>query len=136
MKKNKLFKTILLMMLFILASGIIFWFTAIYRLDLPKKKIVVNGKEISVWVAETQNAREQGLQNIIWLPKSSGMLFTFDQPGRYCFWNKNTLRSLKLIFMRGGKITEEIKLQSIWKGEYKVCPLYDADSVLEMIDSR
>jgi hypothetical protein len=105
-------------------------------LDLPKKKIVVNGKEISVWVAETQSAREQGLQNIIWFPKSSGMLFTFDQPGRYCFWNKNTLRSLKLIFMRDGQVTEEIKLQSIWKGEYTVCPLYDADSVLEMIDSR
>jgi len=131
--KKKISKVILIIILLLLL-GVGFWFTAIFRVSLHKKKIIVNGKEILVWVADTQSAREQGLQNIIWLPKNSGMLFVFDQPGQYCFWNKNTLRSLKLIFMRDGKVTEEANLQSIWKGEQTICPVYDADSVLEVIN--
>jgi uncharacterized membrane protein (UPF0127 family) len=134
MKKQKLFKIILSIFFLLLVSGTIFWFTAIFRLSLQKKTIVVNGKEIFAWIADTQIAREQGLQNIIWLPRSSGMLFVFDRPGQYCFWNKNTLRSLKLIFMRDGKVTEEINLQSIWKGKQTICPMYDADSVLEVFN--
>lgn len=133
MKNNKLFKNILIAILLFLIFGIIFWFTAIFRLPLQKKKIIVEGKEIVVWIANTEDTREQGLQNIIWLPKNSGMLFVFDQPGQYCFWNRNTLRSLKLIFMRDGKVTEEANLQSIWKGKQTICPVYDADSVLEVI---
>ncbi|MFA6281439.1 MAG: DUF192 domain-containing protein [Candidatus Omnitrophota bacterium] len=134
MKKNKFFRATLILTLLILAAGTIFWFTAIFRLSLPKKKIVINGKEISVWIAQTETAREGGLQNIIWLPKNSGMLFVFARPGQYCFWNKNTLRSLKLIFMRDGKVTEEVFLRPIWKGKQTICPVYDADSVLEVIE--
>ncbi|MFA5272433.1 MAG: DUF192 domain-containing protein [Candidatus Omnitrophota bacterium] len=134
MKKKRLFKIIVSIFFLLLISGTIFWFTAIFRIPLQKKTRVVNGKEILAWVADTQSAREQGLQNIIWLPKSTGMLFVFDQPGQYCFWNKNTPRSLKLIFMRDGKVTEEANLQSIWKGEQTVCPVHDIDSVLEMIE--
>ncbi len=118
----------------ILLSGTIFWVTAIYRLPLKTQKIIVNGKKIFVWVADTEDSREQGLQNIIWLPKNSGMLFVFDQPGKYCFWNKNTLRSLKLIFMNKGKITEEKYLPSIWKGKQTICPRQKADNVIEIID--
>lgn len=132
--KRKIFKIILITVFLSLLFVAGFWFTAIFRVSLQKKKITVNAKEVIVWVADTQSAREQGLQNIIWLPKNSGMLFVFDRPGQYCFWNKNTLRSLKLIFMRDKKVTEEIRLQSIWKGKQTVCPMYEADSVLEIIN--
>lgn len=121
-----------IVLLLLLAAG--FWFTAIFRVSLHQKKIIVNGREMLAWIADTQSTREQGLQNIIWLPKNSGMLFVFERPGQYCFWNKNTLRSLKLIFMRDGKVTEEVLLRSIWKGEQTICPVYDADSVLEVIN--
>jgi len=131
--KKKISKVILIIVL-LLSLGAGFWFTAIFRVSLHQKKIIVNGEEMLVWIADTQSAREQGLQNIIWLPKNSGMLFVFDQPGQYCFWNRNTLRSLKLIFMCDGKVTEEANLQSIWKGKQTICPVYDADSVLEVIN--
>jgi len=111
-----------------------FWLTAIFRLPLEKRKVKVSDKELIVWVADTYDKRLQGLQNIIWMPKDRGMLFIFDSADRYCFWNKNTLMHLKLIFMRQGTVTEELELAPIWKGKQTVCPRYEADSVVEMVD--
>jgi uncharacterized membrane protein (UPF0127 family) len=112
--------------LLILLSGLlIFWFTAILRLPLKKREIDISGKRMTVWVADTHESRLAGLQNIIWMPQKTGMLFVFDRADRYCFWNKNTLIPLRLIFMREGNVTEEFKLQPIWKGKQSICPLYE-----------
>ncbi|MCK9615442.1 MAG: DUF192 domain-containing protein [Candidatus Omnitrophica bacterium] len=131
--RNIRFK-LLLVFLVLLLSGLIFWLTAIFRFPLEQKRMEVSGKQLIVWVADTYDKRLQGLQNIIWMPKDRGMLFIFDSADRYCFWNKNTLMPLKLIFMRQGIITEEIELVPIWKGKQTVCPRYEADSVIEVID--
>jgi len=124
----------LLIILILLICGFLFWFTAILRFPLEKRKIKVLDKELTVWVADTEQARLKGLQNIIWMPKNCGMLFVFDAPDKYCFWNKNTLMPLRLIFMRDGYVTEEIKLNPVWKGKQTVCPRYEADCVIEIID--
>lgn len=125
----------LLIILIVLICGFLFWLTAIFRLPLEKRKIKVLDKELLVWVADKEEARLQGLQNIIWMPKSRGMLFVFDAPDKYCFWNKNTLMPLKLIFMRDGKVTEELKLKPVWRGRETICPRYEADSVVEVISN-
>ena len=127
-------KYILICFIFIIIFFVAFWFTAIFRLPLEKRKIKVSDKKLIVWVADTHDKRLQGLQNIIWMPKDRGMLFAFDSADRYCFWNKNTLIPLKLIFMRQGIVTEEIELAPIWKGRQTICPRYEADSVVEVID--
>ncbi|MFA5337066.1 MAG: DUF192 domain-containing protein [Candidatus Omnitrophota bacterium] len=126
-------KYILICFIFIIIFFVAFWFTAIFRLPLEKRKIKVSDKKLIVWVADTHDKRLQGLQNIIWMPKDRGMLFAFDSADRYCFWNKNTLIPLKLIFMRQGIVTEEIELAPIWKGRQTICPRYEADSVVEVI---
>lgn len=123
---------ILIVILVFSACGLAFWFTAIFRFQLKEKEIKVADKKIIAWVADTHEARLNGLQNIIWMPKSRGMLFVFDAPDKYCFWNKNTLIPLKLIFMRSGQVTEEFELNPIWKGKQTICPNYDADCVLEI----
>ncbi|MDD4954957.1 MAG: DUF192 domain-containing protein [Candidatus Omnitrophica bacterium] len=123
---------LLLIVLIVLLSGFFFWFTAALRFRLKERKINVSGRQLTVWVADTQEARLKGLQNIIWLPKNRGMLFAFNTPDQYCFWNKNTLIPLKLIFMRGEKVTEELELRPIWKGQQTICPNYDADCVIEV----
>jgi len=125
----------LLIVLIILISCFLFWFTAILRLPLEERKMKILNKELVVWVADTHQARLKGLQNIIWMPKNRGMLFVFDIPDKHCFWNKNTLMPLKLIFMRGGEVTEELELRPIWKGKQTVCPRYDADCVIEIINN-
>lgn len=127
-------KHILIIFISIIIFFTIFWCTAIFRFPLEQRRIKVSDKELIVWVADTQKERLQGLQNIIWMPKDRGMLFIFEAADRYCFWNKNTLIPLKLIFMRQGTVTEEIELKPIWKGEQTVCPMYEADSVIEIIN--
>jgi uncharacterized membrane protein (UPF0127 family) len=105
-------------------------------LNYPKRKINIHGKEITVWVADDEAKRVLGLQNILKLPKDTGMLFVFDKPGAYCFWNKNTYLDLKLIFMNKGSIVQESRLPSIKNGIATICPDLEADSVLEIEDAE
>ncbi|WP_425045549.1 DUF192 domain-containing protein [Primorskyibacter sp. S87] len=59
----------------------------------------------SVELAETQESRAQGLMFRESMPRSSGMLFVFEKPGRVAFWMKNTLISLDMIFVdRTGRV--------------------------------
>jgi uncharacterized membrane protein (UPF0127 family) len=122
----------LFLLMLILAAVVVFLGTAIFRLPLEKKKINIEGKELLVWVAQTHEQRLQGLQNIIWVPKGSGMLFVFERPDDYCFWNKNTLLPLDLIFMLHGEIVAKIPLRPIWQGKQTVCPPGPVDSVIEI----
>jgi len=52
----------------------------------------------SVELADTPQARAQGLMFRESLPKSRGMLFIYDRPQRAVFWMKNTLIPLDMIF--------------------------------------
>ncbi|MFA5008702.1 MAG: DUF192 domain-containing protein [Candidatus Omnitrophota bacterium] len=122
----------LFIFLILFVCGLLLWFTAIFRLPLEKRKMNISGKELTVWVVDSEVKRLQGLQNIIWMPKDRGMLFVFNAPDRYCFWNKNTFIPLNLIFMRGEKIVNEIYLKPIWQGKQTVCPVEPADAVLEI----
>ncbi|MDP2924493.1 MAG: DUF192 domain-containing protein [Candidatus Omnitrophota bacterium] len=104
-----------------------------FRLPQERKKINISGKEISVWVARTDKEREQGLQNIMWLPKNTGMLFIFSKQSNRCFWNKNTFLKLKLIFLKEGKEVKASHLSSIWEGKKTICSDLPVDSVLELV---
>ncbi len=53
----------------------------------------------SVEVADTQEARAQGLMNRESLPASAGMLFVYPRPRSVGFWMKDTLIPLDMIFM-------------------------------------
>lgn len=101
-------------------------------MPFEKRKVSVMGKEFRVLVAKDEESRLRGLQNIIWMPKDMGMLFVFETPDSYCFWNKNTLIPLNLIFMRGERIVGKVYLKPMWQGEQTVCPNEPIDSVLEV----
>jgi uncharacterized membrane protein (UPF0127 family) len=127
----------------ILFSGVIMFYLQnqlfaanIEDLNYQKRKITIHDKEITVWVADDEAKRILGLQNILKLPKDCGMLFVFDKPDLYCFWNKNTFLNLKLIFMNKGVIVQESKLPAIKNGSLTVCTNSAADSVLEIEDTE
>lgn len=61
--------------------------------------IEVNDKVYKVKIADTEELRETGLQNIEKLPKDEGMLFVFDEPQEVSFWMKDTLINLDIIFI-------------------------------------
>ena len=52
-------------------------------------------------IADTNDSRAQGLQNVETLNTDEGMMFTFeDGPSVEHFWNKNTLMHLNVVWVR------------------------------------
>ena len=52
-----------------------------------------------VEVAATPTQRQQGLMGRTYLPADGGMLFVFEQPGRHCFWMRDTPLPLSIAFI-------------------------------------
>ena len=52
----------------------------------------------SVDVADTPEARAEGLMHVESMPRSAGMLFVYPAPRRARFWMKNTLIPLDILF--------------------------------------
>lgn len=75
-------------------------------------KIKIKDKTYSVKIADTDETREEGLQNIKTLPENEGMLFIFEEPQTVSFWMKDTLIPLDIIF-----INEELQIISVSQGE-------------------
>jgi uncharacterized protein len=65
------------------------------RLDL---KLPDGRESFAVEVADNDEERGKGLMFRPSLPKASGMLFVYEDPGRRKFWMKNTLIPLDMIF--------------------------------------
>ena len=73
--------------------------------DLPTRKLVVNGQELTVEVASTPQTRETGLMNRFSLQPDHGMLFIFEAPQPLAFWMKDTYVPLSIAFVdRNGRI--------------------------------
>jgi uncharacterized membrane protein (UPF0127 family) len=54
---------------------------------------------IQVEIARTMEARSQGLMHRPSLAENAGMLFVFDEDGKWGFWMKNTLIPLSIAFI-------------------------------------
>ncbi len=71
------------------------------------KKINVAGTPVRVEVADTEEERINGLSNRDRLPENQGMLFVFEEPGRYPIWMRNMRFSLDVYWLDGqGKIVD------------------------------
>ena len=69
---------------------------------LSTSAVVVNDHTIRVWLATTEDQREEGL---MWVPETEiaddqGMLFVFPDERYLGFWMKNTITSLDIAFAR------------------------------------
>jgi len=62
-------------------------------------KLIVNNKTYKVKVAQTEDEREVGLQNVTELPEDEGMLFVFDESDEVSFWMQDTKINLDIIFI-------------------------------------
>ena len=69
----------------------------------PTGEVTIRGAHptlrFKVWVAATDDHREQGLMYVQHLDPDQGMLFVFPSPDIQTFWMKNTYVSLDLIFI-------------------------------------
>jgi len=61
--------------------------------------IEVNDKVYKVEVAQTDEEKEKGLQNVQSLPEDDGLLFDYGEPQSVSFWMDQTLIPLDIIFI-------------------------------------
>ena len=87
-------------------------------------KIKINDKEYIVEVAETEDQKEIGLQNMHYLPEDEGMLFVYDEPEDIGFWMEDTYIPLDIIF-----INEDFKVISVAKGEPESKDIHEEKNV-------
>jgi uncharacterized protein len=74
-------------------------FNLVQQTTPATKQLTVGKTTVSVEVADTPKAREIGLMNRKSLAKNTGMVFIFEEGGRYPFWMKNTLIPLDIIWI-------------------------------------
>lgn len=97
--------------LFIVAVGILMQKTSFLpstptpQPTVTKPTVTINGKVISVEIAETNEEREKGLSGVASLEANSGMLFVFDDGGNIpTFWMKGMIMPIDILWISDGKI--------------------------------
>ena len=60
--------------------------------------------EFELEIADTDELRQKGLMNRMYMPEKNGMLFVWDSPNLRYFWMKNTYIPLDIIYIRKGEV--------------------------------
>jgi uncharacterized membrane protein (UPF0127 family) len=95
--------------------------------------IWLNGRKISVEIAETEKQREDGLSRRQNLCSNCGMLFVFPDKEMQVFWMKEMLFDLDIIWIAGNKIIGISKNVSHQLGAREIVrSIAPADKVLEI----
>ena len=101
------------------------------QLQLPRTELRAGMFRIDAQVAQTFNERQTGLMHRKEMPAHEGMLFVFEQPGRQCFWMKNTLLPLTAAFVADdGTIVNLADMQPLSEASH--CSAQPVRYVLEM----
>jgi len=127
-----------LIVLAVLAALLIFYFITARG---PVKKISITNADgstvsVSVEIANNTATRMKGLMGRKSLGENEGMLFVFDNPGKYSFWMMNTTIPLDAVFIaENGSVVDIIAMQPCgWN--VTNCPTYvpkaEAKYVLEV----
>lgn len=66
-----------------------------------------------VAVADTAQARAQGLMFVEQMPLSEGMLFVYEAPKQASFWMRNTLIPLDIIFAGADGVVERVHANAV-----------------------
>lgn len=65
------------------------------------KKVYVAGTPLKVEVADTEEKRLNGLSGRSRMPENQGMLFVFEESGRYPIWMRNMQFSIDIYWLDG-----------------------------------
>ncbi len=98
--------------------------------DNVKKTIFIDGIQIRVEIADTQEKRRVGLMNRNSLKENEGMLFVFEEEQKMSFWMKNTTIPLSIAYISKSGIIKEIHDMSPLSER----PVYSSTSVLYALE--
>lgn len=105
--------------------------TAVAAGSAPLLPLRIGPHAFQVELAATPQQRERGLMRRTHLAADGGMLFVFEQPGRHCFWMKDTPLPLSIAFIDpAGRIVSLADMQP--RSEILHCPAADIRYALEV----
>lgn len=85
--------------------------SSIFNFDLKRSSsaVTINDQTYKVTVVDTDATRQQGLSGKKSLKENEGMLFVFQQKGKYPFWMKDMNFPIDIIFINDDTITDITK---------------------------
>lgn len=97
-------------------------------------EITVAGKPYKVLIAQTEEDKELGLQNVDYLEKNEGMLFDYSEelPKELSFWMKDTNIPLDIIFINNNGIIIQVSQGTPLSEEAIICSGEPIMAVLEV----
>src|SRR5438132_187387 len=97
------------------------------------QKVSLGGQTFYLEKAITKAEQEMGLGGRQELAHDQGMLFVFDEPGAYCFWMKDTLVNLDILwFDKDYRLIHRALNVSPDTYPTSFCPPRDAKYVVEL----
>jgi len=102
--------------------------------DSSLADVSINDAVLHTEVARTDAKKAEGLSGRTELEKDAGMLFVFDTPDIYVFWNKDTYIPLDILWINGNNVVYMLKNMPIYEGgeKYIETPTEKANYVLEV----
>jgi len=74
--------------------------------DLKEAEIVIGGKKMIVWLADSEETRYRGLSNVGELGSKSGMLFIHPEPGFHSYVMRQMKFDLDFVFIFGDEVVD------------------------------
>lgn len=105
----------------LIVFGFYRFYTQKEQVFLEEKTISINGKEINVYIADTESERIQGLSGRDSLPGDYGLLFISDYEGIQGIWMKDMNFSIDIAWLDRDKKIVDIK-ENISPLTYKTVP--------------
>jgi len=95
--------------------------------------VKIGGAVVNAEIARSAAKKELGLSGRDALAENAGMLFIFDAPKAYTFWNKDMRFSLDMIWMRNNTVVDISKGLPAFSGTpVTLAPKEPVDAVLEV----
>ena len=93
---------------------------------IGQKEIIVNNKRLTVYVADDDRERYQGLSGLEGLEKRQGMLFVHSGLGKYQYVMRGMKFDLDFIFIKNNKVVDVAKnISKDFKGRIQGATEYD-----------
>jgi len=101
--------------------------------DGARITVKVGNGEVTAEVAKSNVKKHSGLGERKELKAGDGMLFVFDKPNNYSFWNKGMFFTIDIIWIKDGVVVDisEDMPDFETSPNYTVTPKAEADFVLE-----
>lgn len=122
----------IVILLLLLAVAVLFLAATAFAF-LSDRRLIINGQNLDVTIADTAKEREKGLSGWERLGENQGMLFMYTDAGQYCMWMKDMEFAIDIVWLNGDKkvvTTKENAAPDSYPEAF--CPSDDAQYVLEI----